>query len=587
MRKINSLLQGFNRRNELGIKTYILRHVITVCVAVLVAGAPGIGNCLTAAPQKKTERRQSASTTKKNSSRQKAKKSAATASKKKRSKGSGKKRSTAEPAQSSSELKRQEESTRKEIRLTKEQIAENDRNVKKSLSELGRIEADINTSRTEMGVIDRQVKTLGGKIGSLENSIAKGNTELARLRAEYLKAVKKMRATKGNRSTLAFIFGSKSFNEGLRRMRYLRQFSKWKDRRSAEINSQIALLDKQRRQLNQARADKNEALRRQGVVQARLEKQKSDQDVIVAELRRNGDALRSHLAAKQAEADRLRSEVSRLIAREQQKAAEERARREAAERKARQEAEAAEARRLAAEQEAARKAEAAAAQPKSEAKAQTKETKKSEGKKVAGQEQAKASDGARKGSTQGKDYAQARKRRPRSDQKKSDSKKSTPTPKKMEGGKSAEARQGSGNTGGSGGDFASHRGSLPRPVSGSFRVTSQFGRHSLPDMPDVQYDNPGIDAEVAKGATAQAVYAGTVAGVYIVPGFANVVIVRHGDYYTVYGNIASPAVAPGDKVKQGQSIGKVGADPDDASRGSLHFEVWKNREKQNPMAWIR
>jgi septal ring factor EnvC (AmiA/AmiB activator) len=131
------------------------------------------------------------------------------------------------------------------------------------------------------------------------------------------------------------------------------------------------------------------------------------------------------------------------------------------------------------------------------------------------------------------------------------------------------------------------RGSLPRPVSGSFKVTSRFGRHSLPDMPEVEFDNPGIDAEVAKGATAMAVYAGKVSGVYMVPGFETVVIVNHGNYYTVYGNIASPSVKVGDSVKQGQAIGRVGSADDDDSHGSIHFEVWKNRDKQDPLHWIR
>ncbi|MCM1378216.1 MAG: M23 family metallopeptidase, partial [Prevotella sp.] len=138
-----------------------------------------------------------------------------------------------------------------------------------------------------------------------------------------------------------------------------------------------------------------------------------------------------------------------------------------------------------------------------------------------------------------------------------------------------------------GGDFASMKGSLPKPVSGTFKVISPFGRQSLPDLPDVTYDNPGVDVEVAKGATVMAVYAGKVSGVYVVPGFSNVVIVNHGNYYTVYGNLSSASVKVGDNVKQGQALGKVAADADDPSHSLLHFEVWKNREKLNPMSWVR
>lgn len=131
------------------------------------------------------------------------------------------------------------------------------------------------------------------------------------------------------------------------------------------------------------------------------------------------------------------------------------------------------------------------------------------------------------------------------------------------------------------------RGSLPRPVSGTFTVTSQFGKHALPDLPDVTYDNPGIDARVAAGASAQAVFGGTVSGVYMIPGFSTVVIVNHGDYYTVYGNLASASVKVGDRVKQGHALGNVATDPDNPGHSEIHFEVWKGKEKLNPQSWIR
>ena len=175
------------------------------------------------------------------------------------------------------------------------------------------------------------------------------------------------------------------------------------------------------------------------------------------------------------------------------------------------------------------------------------------------------------------DYASARQRKPRSEKPapaKTPSKASTPA--KAQPAAAADA-----------GSFEKMRGSLPRPVSGAFRITSPFGRHSLPELPDVVYDNPGIDAQTSAGASAQAVYGGKVSGVYVIPGFSTVVIVNHGNYYTVYGNIASPAVKVGDSVKQGQNLGKLAVDEDDSSHSAIHFEVWRNRDKLNPSEWIR
>ena len=106
-------------------------------------------------------------------------------------------------------------------------------------------------------------------------------------------------------------------------------------------------------------------------------------------------------------------------------------------------------------------------------------------------------------------------------------------------------------------------------------------------MPNVTYDNPGIDAEVAPGATAQAVYGGKVSGVYVVDGYSTVVIVNHGGYYTVYGNIASPSVSVGESVRQGQGLGRLATDSGDPSHSTIHFEVWRNRDKMDPLGWIR
>lgn len=92
---------------------------------------------------------------------------------------------------------------------------------------------------------------------------------------------------------------------------------------------------------------------------------------------------------------------------------------------------------------------------------------------------------------------------------------------------------------------------------------------------------------VSAGASALAVFSGKVSGVYMLPGYNTVVIVNHGNYYTVYGNIASPAVKVGQQVKAGQGLGSLAPDEDDRSRSSIHFEVWRNREKLNPLDWIR
>lgn len=113
-------------------------------------------------------------------------------------------------------------------------------------------------------------------------------------------------------------------------MRYLRQFSRWKDRQSAAISLKTEELKTQNNNLTQAKAEHDRALKVQKAEEAVLRQQYGKQDVIVAELKKNGEALKTHLGKKQVEANQLRNRISELIAEEERKAAEERARQEAA-----------------------------------------------------------------------------------------------------------------------------------------------------------------------------------------------------------------------------------------------------------------
>ncbi len=102
-----------------------------------------------------------------------------------------------------------------------------------------------------------QVGRLNGQIGSLQGEISVGEKEVARMRQKYPEAVKKMRLKKGNRSALAFIFSSESFSQAMRRMRYLKQFSEWRDNQSALIAKKVGKLKYQTQLLAQTKNDKD------------------------------------------------------------------------------------------------------------------------------------------------------------------------------------------------------------------------------------------------------------------------------------------------------------------------------------------
>lgn len=133
--------------------------------------------------------------------------------------------------------------------------------------------------------------------------------------------------------------------------------------------------------------------------------------------------------------------------------------------------------------------------------------------------------------------------------------------------------------------FAAARGRLIFPLSGNYSVVRKFGRQKHPDLPNVMIDNSGIDVETASGAGVRAVYDGVVSAVFEQPGFHTILMVRHGDYLTIYGGLGSIAVKKGDKVKTGQSMGRLFADG--SGKSILHFEVRHEREKLNPLSWVK
>lgn len=480
----------------------------------------------------------------------------------------GKSSATPQPAspKSSAEAKKMQDAAQRDIQQTKEKILLNEQEIKVGLSDLNRLSAEIAAGKTHVEGLRTKVAGLDRDIKGLGDRITENEGELKLMREEYLKAVKKMRLNGKKQSMLAFIFASDNFNQALRRIRYMRQFSAWQERKSADIDHKIELLRKERETLAKAKEAQTVALDQLTKSQDKLEDDHRRQTRLVKALRQNGDALQTHLVAKQKEANRLKETISTLIAQEQAKAeAERRAREKAeAERKAKAEAE-----RIARESLAEEKDDRKFAEAKAKAEEKVRKEKEKQEKK----KNKNSANGSRN----------RRDRRAREEERKKESQRTAEnlaagSPKDVE--KSASSASSNVN-------FASLRGSLPRPVDGGWRITNPFGRHAMPEMPEIEYDNPGIDAEVATGATVKSVCGGKVSGVYKVAGYGTVVIVNHGDYYTVYGNLASANVSVGTQVGGGHALGTAGKDPDDPRHGSVHFEVWKGREKQNPSSWLR
>ena len=134
--------------------------------------------------------------------------------------------------------------------------------------------------------------------------------------------------------------------------------------------------------------------------------------------------------------------------------------------------------------------------------------------------------------------------------------------------------------------FETNRGRLPWPVDNG-SVTEKFGRNYHPTLSGIEWNNNGIDITCNKGSRVRAVFEGEVTTVFSVPGAGKVVIVKHGAYRTVYGNLAETFVGVGSKVSTKQAIGTL---LNDNGVSVCHFEVHQvvgvNPVTLNPSLWI-
>ena len=135
------------------------------------------------------------------------------------------------------------------------------------------------------------------------------------------------------------------------------------------------------------------------------------------------------------------------------------------------------------------------------------------------------------------------------------------------------------------GNCAANRGKLPMPISGAYIITSRYGQYAVEGLRNVKLDNKGIDIQGKPGAQARAIFDGKVAAVFQLNGLFNVLI-RHGNYISVYCNLSSASVKAGDTVKTKQSIGQVFSDGTDNGRTVLHFQLRREKEKLNPEPWL-
>ncbi len=423
-------------------------------------------------------------------------------------------------------LKTERTQLQKKIKNSEKQLQATQRDVRNNLNTLAKLNTDIDKQSKHVNTIQSEIGILDGKITTLEANRKALQQELEECKLRYKQSVMYMYRNRSAKDKLLFVFSADNFRQMYRRMRYMAEFAKYQRAQGEIIQQKETELAAVQAQLQGTKADKDKLLVQGQVEMRKLETQQAERKTVVAKLEKQQKALQNMLAADRKKYNQLNATIDRLIQIEI-----------AAAEKRRKEAEA----RAKAAREAKAREEAAAAAKARNAKAAT---------------AAKGGSTAKTAKTKEAPAAPARSA-------------------KVYIAENTDYQLSS--------SFAANKGRLPVPITGAYRITSQFGQNAVEGLSGVTLDNKGINLTGQSGAAARAVFDGEVSAVFSLGGMINV-LVRHGNYISVYCNLSSASVRQGQKVKARQTLGSVAADGNGGH--TLHFQLRKETSKLNPAAWI-
>lgn len=508
-------------------------------------------------------------------------------------------------AQKKEQLQKQNAELKKQIASINSNLAKTQQQSKLSIAYLNEVNKKIQLREKVYTNTQKEKRLIEDEIYLRQLEINRQNRELAVLRKNYAEVLVKAYKNKGAQNKVTFILSSRNLGEALRRVQYLKDYSDYQDKKAAEISNAAKVLQENIALKQKSVKDKEMILSNQQKDLLTIEAEKKTKQSLLEEFKKNEAQLSVELKQKQNESKQLEGQIRSIIAEEiriakakeeENKKAEaekirlakiaadrEKARIEA-ENKARMEALALEkkkaddeAKRLKAiaDRKAADEAEkakiaAAADAKKSEDAKRAADAERAEARRIAAAKEAAEAAANAKAAA---DKAASAKAAEASMAKKNDDEKKAAETKAMTNfGVSSSV----------GNNFAANRGKMGMPAYGT--ITHRFGRQPHPVFKNIVEENNGVKIAVSKGTIAKCVAPGTVSRVVASADGSKTVIVKHGDYFTIYANLANTMVSANQQVSAGSSIGAVGADFDGTY--TLDFQIWNGSNPVDPLGWV-
>lgn len=430
------------------------------------------------------------------------------------------------------ELEHRRSQLQKDIEQATEDLNGIRNNRRQTLGQLRLLQNKITLRNKLIDNINQEINYINSDINSANRDIISLQHDLDTLKAQYGRLVVYAYQNHSAYDFMNFILSANSFNDAIKRFEYLKQYREYRKHQASSIVETQGLLKKKIANLAGIKDKRNETLVTEEKQRGKLEDEKQQKDEVVKSLKGQEKGLSEEINRKKRENRELSVRIAAVIRREIEEA-----RRKAA-------AEAAAKAKAAAAEEARRKALAAASTAVSHP--------------PAGSESAPAKDN------------------PPATASAAPSKENAPVRSNSVLEATPEAKALSEN-------FEANKGKLPWPVESGF-ILYHFGLNTLPFGKRLVMDNPGIDIQTKRDANVKASFTGTVTNVNIVGG-QYMVIIQHGQYFTVYAHLARVSVQKGERIATGQSIGQVFTS-EDTGEGDLYFGVYKNSTAVDPQGWL-
>lgn len=464
---------------------------------------------------------------------------------------------------SRSDLEKRRQSIIEEIKETQAQLEATKNDKKATLSQLQALQAKLAARQRLIGNINQELSHLDDDIKHSSNEVVSLRNELANLQERYAQSVRYAYANRSSYNALAFLFSSGDFNDAVRRLKYLKKYRTFRKGQVEEIRLTQNKIERKIDVLNNVKTQKSLLLTAEEQQKIALQTERNQTQAVIQELKGRESELAADIERKRKNARQLDKAISDAIRREIEIA---RKKAEEEERKRR-------------EDEAKKAAALAAA-----------EAAKNGGVNLATGSGSRFNVPAPPSGT-GNKPATGTANKPATTTAKSNTPAANETPVASTVDRTArpskprpsytpmetpDIKQLSLN-------FESNRGRLPWPVERGV-VVDEFGKHRHAIATKVEIENNGIDIQTSAGAKARAIFDGVVTTIIPMPGMGQTVLIKHGQYFSVYARLSSVLVKVGDNVSTKQPVGVVSNNEDGVA--VMNFQIWRNGDKMNPSAWI-